>query len=89
MTETPGQQLTAQQEIIISVLVSPAETAKLLHTTPGVLAVWRSSRRYALRFVRIGRKIMYRREDIQRFIEARTQSGVVDRPRGRSRRSAA
>jgi hypothetical protein len=89
MSETPQQQLTLQQQIMISVLVTPAETAKLLNTTAGVLAVWRSSRRYGLRFVKIGRKVMYRREDIQKFIEARTMPGVEEsRPR-RSRRRAA
>jgi hypothetical protein len=70
--------LTPQHAIMISVLIAPAQTAELLHTTPGVLAVWRSKKRYALRFVKVGRKIFYRAEDIQAFIESRIQSGIVE-----------
>jgi hypothetical protein len=59
----------------ISALVAPSDAAKLLMTTVGTLAVWRSTKRYPLRFVRVGRKILYRVEDIQVFIEARTSNG--------------
>ena len=54
-------------------LLTPAEAAELLHTTKGVLGVWRCHRSRSLRFTRIGRKIFYRPQDIERFIE---QGGV-------------
>jgi hypothetical protein len=84
-THEVGRQQT-QQSIEISVLLTPTDTAALLHTTVGVLAVWRSCRRYPLAFVRVGRKIMYRQEDVQHFIESRTQSGVVELHDSNSRR---
>jgi hypothetical protein len=60
----------------ISDLLTPTQTAELLHTTPGVLAVWRSKKRYPLRYVRVGRRVFYRVEDVQKFIELRTDPGV-------------
>jgi predicted site-specific integrase-resolvase len=56
----------------VSELLSPKHTAELLGVTTGTLAVWRCKRRYQLRFVKIGSKVRYRSEDIQRFIEARS-----------------
>ena len=76
--EVGRHQVNAGQTILISVLLTPTDTARLLHTTAGVLAVWRSARRYPLRFVRVGRKIFYRTEDVQKFIEMRTHSGVSE-----------
>jgi excisionase family DNA binding protein len=56
----------------ISNLLSPNEVAERLGVTRGTLAVWRCKKRYPLRFVKIGSKIQYRAEDVQRFIERRT-----------------
>ena len=56
----------------ISNLLEPSETAAILGTTTGVLAVWRTTKRYQLSWVKIGRKVMYRAEDVQAFIESRT-----------------
>ncbi len=64
----------------ISPLLSPRAAAKALGTSYGCLAVWRSTRRYPLKFVRIGRKIFYRPEDIQQFIETRVDPGDGVRP---------
>lgn len=52
--------------------LSPAEAANILGITEGTLAVWRCTKRYQLPFVKIGRKIFYRSEDIQSFVESRT-----------------
>ena len=59
---------------MISQLLSPQQTARALGTTSGCLAVWRCTRRYPLRFTKIGRKIFYREEDVQAFIE---QGGIA------------
>ena len=52
--------------------LSPAEAAEALGVTIGTLAVWRCTKRYQLPFVKIGRKIFYRSEDINAFVESRT-----------------
>jgi hypothetical protein len=69
-------------------LLPPIEVSRLLHVSVGTLAVWRCEKRYALKFVRIGRKILYRASDIEAFIKARTQPGVAQdsRPRAPRRR---
>jgi hypothetical protein len=65
---------------MVSELLSPREAAKLLHTSAGVLSVWRCTRRYPLKFTRIGRKIFYRAEDIQQFIEQGGDPGIGPKP---------
>jgi hypothetical protein len=60
-------------------LISARETAKRLHVTYGGLAVARCKQRWKLPYVRIGRKIFYKPEDIQAFIDAQTYPG--DGPR--------
>lgn len=82
------QQLTAQQQIMISVLLNPGEAAARLRTTPGVLAVWRSTRRYPLKFIRVGRKIFYRESDIEHFLTLRTHAGIVEPQPGHRSRTA-
>ena len=53
-------------------LLSPTEVAALLRVSLSALATWRSTRRYNLVFIRVGRRIRYRREDVDKFLEART-----------------
>lgn len=66
---------------IISELLSPREAAAALHTTCGTLAVWRCTRRKPLRFVRMGRKIFYRVQDLEAFISAQLDPGCGPKPR--------
>ena len=56
-------------------LLKPQQAASLLHVSYGTLASWRCNRRYPLNFVRIGRKIYYRQEDIDAYIAASVVSG--------------
>jgi excisionase family DNA binding protein len=42
------------------------------------LAVWATTKRYNLPFVRIGRKVYYRRSDLDKFIERRTVGTATD-----------
>ena len=52
--------------------------AALLDVSPGTLSVWRSTGRYALPFLKIGRKVRYRRADIEAWMRARTrESGAT------------
>jgi excisionase family DNA binding protein len=59
-------------------LLSTEEAARQLGVTPGTLTVWRATRRYPLRFIKVGRKVRYRASDLEDFLEARTQSGTVE-----------
>lgn len=53
-------------------LLTPDEAADLLGVTVGTLSVWRCTARYPLPYVKVGRCVRYRREDIGAFIEANT-----------------
>jgi excisionase family DNA binding protein len=53
-------------------LLTTAQAADYLSIKAHTLEIWRCARRYELRFVRIGRNIRYRREDLDSFLTART-----------------
>ncbi|MDA9558248.1 helix-turn-helix domain-containing protein [Vibrio sp.] len=50
------------------------QAAEYLGVTEGTLAVWASTGRYQLPFVKIGRKVFYRQLDLQIFIESNVQT---------------
>lgn len=50
-------------------LLTPKKAAETLGVAIGTLAVWRCTARYPLPFVKIGRRVMYREQDINNFIE--------------------
>lgn len=64
--------LGSQKVAARSNLMTPQEAAAMLGVTEGTLQVWASTRRYPLAFVKIGRKRMYREEDLHAFIDSRT-----------------
>lgn len=53
-------------------LLTRREAAAYLGVTPETLAVWASTRRYPLRFIKIGRLSKYRKSDLDAFINSRT-----------------
>jgi len=55
-------------------LVDDKAAAEILDTTPGTLSVWRTTGRYALPFVKVGRKVRYRVSDLEAWIEKRTRT---------------
>lgn len=55
-------------------LVDDKVAAEILCTTAGTLSVWRSTGRYALPFVKIGRKVRYRVSDLEAWLEQRTRA---------------
>lgn len=60
-------------------LVDDKTAASQLDVTPGTLAVWRSTGRYNLPFVKVGRKVRYRQMDLDAWIENRLrQSGATE-----------
>ncbi len=59
-------------------LLDDKAAAALLDVSPGTLSVWRSTGRYALPFLKIGRKVRYRRTDLEAWMTARTrESGAT------------
>jgi hypothetical protein len=71
-------------DIRIPRLLDEQTTASLIGVAPSTLAIWRSSKRYPLPYVKCGRLVRYREEDVAAFIENRlvTINPVVIR-RGR------
>lgn len=54
-------------------LLTPAQTAELLGVKEQTLTVWRSTKRYPLAYVKVGRSVMYREADVRQFIQSRLQ----------------
>jgi hypothetical protein len=50
-------------------LLTPAEAALLLRVSPGTLAVWRSTKRYPLNYLKLGHAVRYREADVLAFLE--------------------
>ncbi|WP_081269994.1 helix-turn-helix domain-containing protein [Variovorax paradoxus] len=55
-------------------LLSPATAAAILGVTPETLAVWRSTKRYPLPYVKFGRSVRYKMSALTTFIETHTFS---------------
>lgn len=53
-------------------LLDENEAAAMLDVTAGTLQVWRSTKRYKLAYVKIGRNVRYPRSAILAFIASRT-----------------
>ena len=63
----------------MSNLMNEKEVASFLGLRPQTLAIWRM-RKEKIPFVRMGRRIAYRREDVERWLEAqRVQVGGAER----------
>jgi predicted DNA-binding transcriptional regulator AlpA len=52
-------------------LLTENQTADLMTIQPQTLSVWRTTKRYDLPYVKIGRAVRYRRSDVMAFIESR------------------
>lgn len=55
-------------------LVDDTDAANILGVSPGTLSVWRSTGRYALPFVKVGRNVRYRVSDLNAWLDKRTRS---------------
>lgn len=59
-------------------LLNEQEAAQFLDIAPGTLSVWRSTGRYNLKFLKVGRSVKYRRADLLAWLDARVrQSGAT------------
>jgi len=54
-------------------LLDEQAAAALLTVAPGTLGVWRSTGRYNLPFLKVGRAVRYRRADLIAWLETRTR----------------
>ena len=54
---------------ISRVTLTPDDVADMLDVSPQTLASWRTTGRYDLPFLRIGRLVRYRRSDIEEFLD--------------------
>lgn len=59
-----------------SPLLTREEAAAYLNIRPQTLAVWATSGRYDLPFVRVGRSVRYRLIDLDSFIQRRTENAA-------------
>lgn len=55
-------------------LLTPVEAGAFLGIKPQTLAVWRSTHRYDLPVVHVGRSIRYRISDLETWLAARTSN---------------
>lgn len=55
-------------------LVTETEAAEILDLAPGTLSVWRSTGRYAIPFIKVGRKVRYSRTALDAWLESRTRA---------------
>lgn len=54
--------------------LSDKQAAEALGLKPSTLAVWRSTGRYGLPYVKVGRLVRYRISDLAEFLASRTAS---------------
>lgn len=60
-------------------LLDEQEAAEVLTLAPGTLSVWRSTGRYNLPFIKIGRNVRYRRGDLMAWLDKRSRdSGATE-----------
>lgn len=76
MPKAPESNTLAQIRSQSDPLRSPVEAAEYLGLKPHTLAVWRTTGRYSLPYVRIGGLVRYRQSALDAFIAARTRAGT-------------
>jgi excisionase family DNA binding protein len=60
-------------------IVGEKEAAAILGVTTGTLQVWRSTGRYAIPFIKVGRLVKYRRSVLEEWLDSRTRlSGATE-----------
>ena len=56
-------------------LLNQNDAASFLGVKPQTLEVWRSTKRYNLKYLKIGRLVKYRMQDLLNFLEEQTKGG--------------
>ena len=57
-------------------LLTPPEVSEILGVNVETLNIWRATKRYPLPFVKAGRLVRYRQQDVAAFIESRLQGAA-------------
>ena len=50
-------------------LLTSEEAARYLKVEKGALAIWRSTKRYEVPYIRVGRLVRYRASDLKKFLD--------------------
>lgn len=74
-TNTEQQDRATLEQLPPTALLSNDTAAQYLDVRPGTLETWRTARRYALPFIKVGRKVRYRKSDLDKFLTSRTMAG--------------
>lgn len=61
-------------------LRTESESAEFLGVKPTTLQIWRSTGRYKLAYVKVGRLVRYRQSVLDAFLVTRTCEGSKDQP---------
>lgn len=54
-------------------LLDDKQAAEFLSVSAGTLSVWRSTGRYALKFIKVGRAVRYRQSDLEDWLTTRVR----------------
>lgn len=57
--------------------LTTAQAAEYIGVQPGTLEVWRSTGRGGPRWLKVGRKVVYRREHLDAYLDACTREPVA------------
>ena len=76
LSRATGNQKVTVERKAVALLWTPDETAQYLGVTVGTLQVWRTTKRYPLPYLKIGRKVMYDPDAAIAFKESRTVTPV-------------
>ena len=61
-----------------SALLDEKAAAAVIDVAPGTMSVWRSTGRYSLPFIKVGRNVRYRRSDLIAWLDKRyRESGAT------------
>lgn len=58
--------------------LTPKETAAMLGIAVDTLSVWRCVKRYPLPYVKVGARVFYLKEEVEKFVANRTYSGIKE-----------
>jgi excisionase family DNA binding protein len=79
MPDTIIQAAVPTPSLVRRELLDEKAAAELLDIAPGTLSVWRSTGRYRIPFIKVGRRVRYRRADLEAWLASRTRtSGATE-----------